>query len=228
METLTLEKPLSSEFPIEECMSIPNPNESELEDLDEIIIDDNNFSEYFFDVRYNEPKENQCLARFRSRAEFVDGQLKRDVVHVLLSMAKGGNGAYKAMRKLAGASDRDAIRVPLQMGQDLASGMTVDEVCEKPYEYDCEFFFYADPFNVPFDKKWEIIKLLGNQSQNQYISSDLNLKTGESDLDSGSEDFPGEDYGKSGSIRRLGEQLGKCSEEVGSGGCCESTTSDKV
>ncbi|MGL1344639.1 hypothetical protein ACSTKE_00020, partial [Vibrio parahaemolyticus] len=57
--------------------------------------------------------------------------------------------------------------------------MTVDQVAEKPYEYDCEFFFYTDPLNVPFDKRWEIIKLLGNHSQHGYITSNVNEKIAE-------------------------------------------------
>ncbi len=204
MDTLTTKALLSSEFPADEYMTMPNPDKTN-HCQDDVVIDGSNFDQYFFDVRYHQPKDGQCLARFRARAEFVDGQLKRDVVHVLLSMAKGGDGAYKAMRKLAGASDQDAIRIPLQMGQDLASGMTVQEVYDKPYEYDCEFFFYADPANVPLDKHWEIIKLLGNQSQYGYITSNINEKIGELDLHNCSEDFPEEDYGKSRSVRQLGE-----------------------
>ncbi|MFX5801544.1 hypothetical protein ABTE09_20760, partial [Acinetobacter baumannii] len=67
--------------------------------------------------------------------------------------------------------------------------MTVDQVAEKPYEYDCEFFFYTDPLNVPFDKRWEIIKLLGNHSQHGYITSNVNEKIAELGLHTGSEDF---------------------------------------
>lgn len=220
MDTITIKASLGSDYTIDECITMPNPDRDE---KDDVIIDENNFSDYFFDVRYNQPKEGQCLARFRAKAEFVDGQLKRDVVHVLLSMAKGGDGAYKVMRKLAGASEQDAIRIPLEMGQDLATGMTVDEVCNKPYEYDCEFFFYADPLNVPLDNHWEIIKLLGNQSQYGYITSNINEKIEELDLHTCSEEFPEDNYGKSGSVRQLGGQMGGSPEEMGSGGCCESS-----
>lgn len=192
--------PFNSELPIDEYMAMPNPDKTLSQDED-LVIDESNFSEYFFDVRYNQPKEGQCLARFRARAEFVDGQLKRDVVHILLSMAKGGDGACKAMRKLAGASEKDAIRIPIQMCQDLASGMTVQEVYDKPYEYDCEFFFYANPMDVPFDKRWEIIKLLGNQSQYGHITSNVHEKIKELGLDTCSEECSEEAYGKSGSIQ---------------------------
>ncbi len=189
---------------------------------DDVIIDESNFSEYFFDIRYHQPKDGQCLARFRARAEFVDGQLKRDVVHVLLNMTKGGDGAYKVMRKLAGASERDAIRIPIMIGTDLCNGLSVDQVCEKPYEYDCEFFFYADPLNVPFDKRWEIIKLLGKPDQYGYITSNVHEKIAELGLNIASEDSQEEDYGKSGPVRQLGGEVGSCPEEVGCRGCCTS------
>jgi hypothetical protein len=67
----------------------------------------------------------------------------------------------QVMRKLLFASEVDAYRVPRLMAEDLLSGMTEDEVAEKPYKYTLEMFFYTKPENLPKDDPhWSLISLL--------------------------------------------------------------------
>lgn len=215
METV-ISLPLRAECPADDLMDMPNPDRGEADDL---VIDESNFDQHFFDVRYHQPQDGQCLARFRARAEFVDGPLKRDVAHIIMYGPNGGEAAYKVMRKLAGASEQDATRVPIMMGTDLCNGMSVDMVCDKPYEYDCEFFFYTDPLNVPFDKRWEIIRLIGKQDVT--MTSNVHEKIQELMLNTGSESALEEEYGHerhAGGVGELGGQVGCGPGEVGSRG----------
>jgi hypothetical protein len=122
-----------------------------------LVIDDSNFESYFFDVRKHRPKPGQVMARFTAMADFVDGQMKRDVVYLLRECKGGAKGAQRVMRKLAGAVEGDSIRVLREMALDLAAGMTAEEVCAKPYRYQCEFFYYTDRGNVPDDDHWSVI-----------------------------------------------------------------------
>lgn len=157
---------------------------------DDIIINESNFDQYFFDIRTNKPKEGQCLARFRGRAEFIDGQLKRDIVEILLHSDRGGNSAQKLMRKLAGANERDSIKVPIQIIEDLKSGLSPEEVCQKSYEYDCEVFYYTYPENVPIDKHWSVIKLMSIPEKRWEITTKI-----DDSLLNIPEDFNGNDDG---------------------------------
>jgi hypothetical protein len=194
------------------------------EGSDEFVIDESNFDSYFFDVRTHQPKDGQVLARFRGRAEFVDGQLKRDLIHILQYAPAGGNSAQKVMRKMAGASERDSIKVPLQIAYDLAQGMTVEQVCEKPYEFDCEFFYYTQPEYVPPTKNWDIIRLIGNGKPTEWtITSDIEEKIGEGQLNTENECSPEEDYGLPRRDRDVGEEVGCRPGEVGEGNSLAAT-----
>jgi hypothetical protein len=89
------------------------------------------------------------------------------------------------MRKYAGASERDSIKVMLDIVNDLESGMTRQEVYDKIYTYDCEFFYFADPRSVPInDKKWSVIQLFGNEEDKKWdIKSNVVEKIHELELD---------------------------------------------
>src|SRR5689334_5208828 len=106
---------------------------------DDLVIDETNFSQYFHDVRNRRPQPGEVMARYSAMAEFVDDQLKRDVVYLLVNHNKGGDSAHKVMRKLAGATEAESIRLLKEMAMDLLGGLSEDEVCEKPYPYKCEF-----------------------------------------------------------------------------------------
>ena len=209
--------------PVDQFIDIP---QSEVEEIkknhlaDDVIIDENNFHEYFFDVRMHQPRSGQVMARFRSRAELVDGQLKRDMVNLLIKHERGGEAAKQVMKKLACAIETDAIKVPLEMASDLARGMSADEVCEKPYEYGLECFYYTDAANVPKnDKHWEIIKLIGKPNDDRMtITSNIKEKLKELGLNNDSENSLEEDYGSYRRTGDVGEEVGRSPGEMGSGG----------
>ncbi len=116
---------------------------------DELIIDSSNFDEYFFDVRKHKPKPGQVLVCYDAIAEFVDGNLKRDIIQLLLQNDKAGETAPRLMQKLAGAVLDDSMKVVKKMLQDLILGMTIDDVATKPYEFHCQHFFYTKKQYIP-------------------------------------------------------------------------------
>lgn len=117
---------------------------------EELVIDESNFHEHFFDARKNAPKPGQVLACYESFAEFVDGNLKRDVLHLLLNTTKAEAG-QRLLQKVAGATAESALRVVQEMTKDLISGQSPAEVAAKPYEFHLQMFYYTDPSNVPQD-----------------------------------------------------------------------------
>jgi hypothetical protein len=129
--------------------------------MSEIEIDNNNFHEYFRDVRTHSPERGEVMAQYSAIAEFVDGNEKRQIISLLTSTENKMEATAQVMRKLLCASELDAYRVPRCMAEDLLAGMTEDEVASKPYKYTLEMFFYADPDNVPKDDPhWSVISLL--------------------------------------------------------------------
>jgi hypothetical protein len=127
---------------------------------EELIIDENNFDEHFFDVRQNSPQKGQVIACYSAAADFVRGNEKRNVIDLLRNTNKVEPCA-QVMRKLLFASELDAYRVPRMMAEDMASGMTIDEVQDKDYKYKVEIYYYTNPENVPKDDPhWTIIELL--------------------------------------------------------------------
>lgn len=129
------------------------------EEPKELVIDESNFHEYFFDVRMHRPKRGQVMARYSGIAEFVDGRMKQDVVDLLRTKDKG-QIAVQVLRKLGCATERDAIRVCKEICQDLLT-MPVEEVIQKTYKYTIEVFYYTQKEYVPTDDPhWSVISLI--------------------------------------------------------------------
>lgn len=126
---------------------------------DELVITEDNFEDYFFDVRKHTPQHGQIMARYSAVAEFIDGQMKRDVIELLLKEGKA-EAAAKVMRKLGCAAEADSYRIPRQMAEDLLHGETVEQVAQKPYRYTLEAFYYTRKEYVPLDPHWTIIGIL--------------------------------------------------------------------
>jgi hypothetical protein len=127
---------------------------------DEVVINETNFDQYFFDIRKHKPQRGQVIARYAAVAHFVDGQLKRNVIDVLRGMENGGATAVKVLKKMGGASDRHSMKLAREMTQDLISGMTVDQVAAKEYPYDVEFFWYTEKKHIPTnDPHWSCISI---------------------------------------------------------------------
>ena len=155
------------------------------ETKEEIEITEDNFEEYFFDVRMNEPQRGQILARYMTKAEFVDGFMKRNVIELLSTHKNAGNTAPQVMRKLGLALEEDSIRICREIAEDLMGGMSEDEVAEKAYPFTLECFFYAEKENVPVDDPhWDIVSINNldkfleeNEVESSDIVDDVEIKT---------------------------------------------------
>lgn len=114
----------------------------------DLIIDENNFNQYFFDVRTNKPQPGQVLACYEAQAEFVDGNLKRDLLHLLLYKNKA-EPACRVFQKVACATWDDSVRICREITEDLISGMSSEEVLQKPYSFKLQQFFYTEKQYIP-------------------------------------------------------------------------------
>ncbi len=123
-------------------------------------ITDQNFSEFFFDVRTHKPKKGQIIACFTAMAELVDSIEKTNLVELIKNTDKM-EAATQVMRKLFHASELDAIRVTKEIAEDLLKDMTIEEILKKPYSYKIEIFYYTEAENVPKDDPhWSVISIL--------------------------------------------------------------------
>lgn len=128
---------------------------------EELVITEENFSEYFRDVRMCKPERGEIIAQYSAAAEFIEGNEKRQIISLLTSTDNKMEATAQVMRKLLCASEVDAYRIPRMMAEDLLSGMSEDEVAAKPYKYTLEMFFYARPESVPKgDPHWSSISVL--------------------------------------------------------------------
>lgn len=127
--------------------------------MSELVIDESNFTEYFKDCRIHRPERGDVMAKYTAIAEFVDGAMKKDVIHLLLNHDKAV-AATNVMRKLGCATEKDAVRICREIAEDLANGMTPSEVEKKSYEYQLESFYYTKKEYVPTDDPhWQLINL---------------------------------------------------------------------
>lgn len=130
-----------------------------------MVIDESNFTEHFFDARKSKPKPNQVMARFRAVAAFGESPAKMDVVN-LMFMDKA-RSAVAVMKKIHCAAEPDCFRVCREICEDLVSGMSKEEVCQKEYEFLLENFYYTDRENVPVDDPhWSLIELVRLPDEN--------------------------------------------------------------
>ncbi len=126
---------------------------------EQVVINDENFHLYFFDVRKHQPQRGQVIARYAAAAEFVDGGLKRDIVD-MLCLHESPETCAKLMRKVGCATERDSIAVPLAMAKDLLAGESPNAVAEKPYKFVCEAFFYTQKEYIPVDNPhWTCVSI---------------------------------------------------------------------
>ena len=132
-----------------------------METLEEIEINEENFSFYFKDVRNSVPEKGDIIAQYSAAAEFVEGNEKRQIISLLTATENKMEATAQVMRKLLHASELDAYRVPRMMAEDILSGMSVEEVAQKAYKYTFEMFFYTILENVPKgDPHWTTISVV--------------------------------------------------------------------
>ena len=144
------------------------------EKTDEIVIDNSNFHEYFFDIRKNGPQAGQVMAKFSAVAVFADGPEKRDVID-LLKIDKAFQ-ATMVMNKIHCARLIDSYRVCREICEDLISGMTDDEVAAKEYEFVIESMFYTKKEYVPKrDPHWELLTTLQFDPETNTFKSNIEI-----------------------------------------------------
>lgn len=148
--------------------------ESKKEDS-ELVIDQNNFNDYFFDVRKFGPKQGQILAKFSAVAIFGDGPEKRDLIKVL--KRDKAEAAAMVMKKIHCCREPDCYKICREICEDLISGMSEDDVAKKEHEFIIEAFYYANREYVPKnDAHWETIDLIKYDPETKTFKSNIELK----------------------------------------------------
>ena len=108
---------------------------------DDIVIDSSNFCDYFFDIRLHGPKKGQVLAKFTAVALFGAGVEKQNIIK-LLKMDKAKEAA-QVMQRIHLAKSPDCYKILREMCEDMANGMTDEEVENKEYEFILEAAYYT-------------------------------------------------------------------------------------
>lgn len=126
----------------------------------ELIIDETNFSEYFRDASKFPPRKGDILVRYRAKADFINGDDKKDVIFQLSNSSFGAKSAVQIIKKLGKTNEKEALSVAKKICEDLYGGMKEEEVLAKPYSYVLEMFFFANKDHVPKDDKhWECMAI---------------------------------------------------------------------
>lgn len=140
--------------------------------MNDLIIDDTNFDEYFFDVRRNKPKKGQVMARYAAIATFEKCNEKENIIDLLTKTEKP-LPATQVMRKLLFASEEDSVKILIEMAKDYLETKDRDYVLNKPYKYKMEMFYYVDPQYIPKDDPhWSTVSIL---NLNEFVDKDDNL-----------------------------------------------------
>ena len=128
--------------------------------MDELVIDESNFHEYFSDVKKVGPKPGQIMARFMAKATLVAGDEKNYLIDVLLTNPMGAEMGMQIARSAFAAQELEAIKLLKAMATDLAEGKSRQEVLDKPYGYTLEKFYWTKEEYVPKnDPHWRVIKV---------------------------------------------------------------------
>lgn len=147
--------------------------------MEELIIDESNwdqiFKDHFFDIRRNAPKRGQVMACYTAVAELVEGELKKDLIH-LLSMTAKVNECVTLLKKMGCAEEKDAIRICREIAEDLQAGKTAQEISAKVYEYVLKAFYYTESKYVPTsDPHWSCIEI---KNLDEFIERSEKTKEG--------------------------------------------------
>lgn len=144
--------------------------------MNEVIIDEKNFEEYFFDVRKHSPKRGQVMARYAAVAEFIDGMMKKNIIDLLKK--DKAIAATQVLRKLGCATEKDSVRICKEICQDMLSGMTDEEIEAKVYKYIIEVFYYTEQANIPLDDPhWSVISIKNLDNFLDAGGNVLNIKS---------------------------------------------------
>lgn len=126
---------------------------------DDVEINETNFTDYFFDIKNHKPQRGQIMARYSSMAELIKGEEKKYLIKLLTEKDKAVS-ASQFMKKALLATEKESVRIPIQIANDLLSGMDEKKVLNKVYKFQMEAFFYTWPECVPSnDIHWECVSL---------------------------------------------------------------------
>lgn len=141
---------------------------------DELVIDESNFNEYFFDAKKYSPKQGQVLACYETMAELVDSDLKKNIVQILQSSEQGATSVVSILQKHANAPYDDALKLTKEILLDLQK-MSVEQVLAKPYEFRCQIFYYTEKQYIPCnDRHWWSTSLIEvKMPENFELTEDL-------------------------------------------------------
>lgn len=130
------------------------------EENDNLVINEENFHQYFKDCRNNRPQKGEIIAKFTAMADFIDGRMKKDIIDLLYNKKDKVNSAVQVMRKLGCATEKDSIRICKEICKDLFNGISPSEVESKVYKYQMEVFYYTKKEYVPIDDPhWSVISI---------------------------------------------------------------------
>ena len=141
--------------------------------MEKVEITPENFSKYFKDAATSRPEPGECLAIFRAVAEFVDGNLKEDVVEKLTNNKFGCQTAIQLLIKHAGMDYKEALRVVKEVNKDLLD-LSKEEVISKAYRFTFENKYFTKKELVPDSPNWQTIGLKiadGDNIKSEYKDS---------------------------------------------------------
>jgi hypothetical protein len=128
--------------------------------MDEIVIDETNFEQYFRETSKNKPEPGDVLAFYKSMAELTEGDLKSQMINALFHEKIGAQKAIQLFVKMGKVEHKQAVLVVKEMCQDLLNGISQDEVLKKSYKFFLQLSFYTKKEYVPTDNPhWEVITL---------------------------------------------------------------------
>lgn len=125
----------------------------------QLEINDSNFHEYFFDAKKFTPQDGQILVVYEAIAVLQNGLDKKRLIDLLITDG-AAISASQMMKNALHATERDSVRVLIEILNDLLSGMRIDKVLKKSYKYKLELFFYTWPECVPNDPHWKSVSLI--------------------------------------------------------------------
>jgi hypothetical protein len=146
------------------------------EDIDNLIIDETNFSKYFREAKDSRPQEEEVLVVYRAVADLGAGDIKKDIIDLLcLEKEVGAKQSIQVAVKLARATEETARKMITEICEDLFAGRDRNFVMAKSYEYLLEIPYYTKLEYIPEnDKHWEIVNITNLESYIKKVNKNTN------------------------------------------------------
>jgi hypothetical protein len=140
----------------------------QLETVDVDVFSPENFPKYFREVGKSKPEKGESLVIFRSPAELVDGDVKKDVIDHMTTSNFGAQHGIQVLMRNCSMSYADAMRVCKEICSDMIT-LDREHVLSKPYKFVFEKMYYANKKHVPEDPRWEIVNLKLANAKEQVV-----------------------------------------------------------